>query len=84
MADDLAWWRVNSQLGCSPIRTFKFSLEMSSDASLTGWGVHCQGISSQGFWTQKEKKFSINYLELLAAFLHSNVLRLRTLIAKSY
>lgn len=74
MSDDLVWWKVNSQIGSNPIRTLKFSLEISSDASLTGWGAHCQGTSSHGFWNQEEKKHSINYRELLAVFLHLNVL----------
>lgn len=68
MYDDLIWWKENAQIGYNPIRTFKFALEISSDASLSGWGAHCQGSSSQGFWNQHEKQFSINYLELLAAF----------------
>lgn len=65
---DLDWWQNNSRIGINPIRTNQFSLEMSSDASTTGWGAYCQGLSSHGFWSVNEKKFSINYLELLAAF----------------
>ncbi|XP_029659376.1 uncharacterized protein LOC115233212, partial [Formica exsecta] len=68
MSDDLLWWKENSQTGCNPIRILKFALEISSDASLTDWGAHCQGSSSQGFWNRHEKHYSINYLELLAAF----------------
>lgn len=41
---------------------------MSSDASLSGWGAYCDGVSSHGFWNDKEKQYSINNLELLAVF----------------
>jgi len=68
MREDLNWWQRNAIIGKNPIRLHKFTAEISSDASLTGWGAHFQGTSTHGFWTKKEKQFSINYLELLAAF----------------
>ncbi|XP_063979898.1 uncharacterized protein LOC135163921 [Diachasmimorpha longicaudata] len=68
MMKDLNWWERNSLIGFNPIRTNDFQIEIFSDASLTGWGAHCEGVSSHGFWSIKNKKFSINYLELLAVF----------------
>jgi len=68
MREDLNWWQRNASIGKNPIRLHKFTAEISSDASLTGWGAHFQDRSTHGFWTKKEKQFSINYLELLAAF----------------
>ena len=68
MTEDLLWWQKNALIGKNPIRTHEFVMEISSDASLTGWGAFCNGVSTHGLWTEKEKRFSINYLELLAAF----------------
>lgn len=68
MKNDLDWWQYKAVRGKNPIRLNQFLLELSSDASLTGWGAHCQGISAHGFWSTEERQFSINYLELLAAF----------------
>lgn len=67
ITDELSWWERNIAVGSNPIRTQNFSLEIFTDASLTGWGAHCNGKSAQGFWTNEEKNTSINYLELLAA-----------------
>ncbi|XP_053970336.1 uncharacterized protein LOC128872056 isoform X1 [Hylaeus volcanicus] len=68
MIDELRWWERIVPTGSNPIRTQKFELEISSDASLTGWGTHCNGKSAEGFWTKEERKHCINYLELLAAY----------------
>ena len=61
------WWE--SHLGCSsmPLRPTPFVREIFSDASLTGWGAECQGQSTRGFWSETERSFHINLLELLAA-----------------
>jgi len=68
MLDDLSWWEKNATIGSNPIRSNKFSLEIFSDASLSGWGCFCNGKVVHGFWNEDEKKKHINYLELLAAF----------------
>ena len=68
MKEDLLWWQHPSSIGKNPLRLRKFKIELSSDASLTGWGAHCEGKSAHEFWSKIERKFSINYLELLAAF----------------
>lgn len=64
---DLQWW--SSQIGTATryIRNNKYTLEIFSDASLTGWGAVCSGKKAHGFWSQEEKKLHINYLELKAA-----------------
>lgn len=61
------WWKTNVTKGFSKIRTKKFALEISSDASLTGWGAHSEGKSTHDFWEKSHEKYSINYIELLAA-----------------
>lgn len=66
---DLNWWLSTIPLVKNPIRRFSFQLEIFSDASLTGWGAHCNNKNAHGFWTQSEQKLNINRLELIAAFL---------------
>jgi len=41
MLDDLSWWEKNATIGSNPIRSNKFSLEIFSDASLSGWSCFC-------------------------------------------
>jgi hypothetical protein len=45
------------------------TLQITTDASLSGWGTECQGISTGGQWTLGEAQHHINYLELFATFL---------------
>ncbi|XP_046746398.1 uncharacterized protein LOC124411349 [Diprion similis] len=68
LKDDLNWWKINSQIGVIPMRTLEYRAEIFSDASLTGWGAHCDKLSINGWWGVEERKRHINYLELLAAF----------------
>ncbi|CAD6218299.1 GSCOCG00011431001-RA-CDS, partial [Cotesia congregata] len=68
MMEDLVWWRINAIIGSCPIRTHKYTLEIFSDSSLSGWGCYCKGKEAFGFWNKEERKNHINYLELLAAF----------------
>lgn len=67
---DLLWWKSifadTSQRNY--IRSGLFTLEIFTDASLTGWGTVCDDIRTHGFWSLKDKKNHINYLELLAVF----------------
>ncbi|KAJ8972303.1 hypothetical protein NQ317_017202 [Molorchus minor] len=45
-----------------------FSIEIFTDASLTGWGA-CSGRKrTHGFWSENDKKNHINYLELQAIY----------------
>lgn len=65
---DLQWWTSHLHSHCK-IKEFNFKLEIFSDSSLTGWGLVCNGLKSHGYWTDQDKLFHINYLELLAAFI---------------
>uniref|UniRef100_A0A1Y1N1R8 Reverse transcriptase domain-containing protein n=2 Tax=Photinus pyralis TaxID=7054 RepID=A0A1Y1N1R8_PHOPY len=67
LARDLIWWKTNLMIS-TPIRTYRYALEIFSDASKTGWGVCCQGKTARGVWTVFEQTLHINSLELLAAF----------------
>ena len=42
------------------------SITLTTDASLSGWGVVCGGQSTNGVWSQEEKTQHINCLELMA------------------
>ncbi|XP_067215712.1 uncharacterized protein [Linepithema humile] len=68
--EDLHWWKniFADKSQENPIRSGLFTLEIFSDASLTGWGAVCSRGHSHGFWSPEEKQFHINYLELLAVF----------------
>lgn len=66
--EDLTWWHINVLTGSNPIRTKKYKIVISSDASTSGWGAESNSIITRGFWNHDDKKCHINYLELLAAF----------------
>ncbi|XP_044581549.1 uncharacterized protein LOC123263077 [Cotesia glomerata] len=66
--EDLIWWKINLLTGSNLIRTQNYKITISSDASRSGWGAESNLKVTHGFWSQKDKKFYINYLELLAAF----------------
>jgi len=64
---DIDWWKdhLNSS---NPIRFDSFDVEMSTDASPTGWGAGCLTQSIGGLWFEHERQYHINYLELVAAY----------------
>lgn len=63
-----SWWLSNIPSSWQSLRQPRYSMEIFSDASLTGWGVYCKGKSTHGYWSENEQKMPINYLELKAAF----------------
>ncbi|KAL7289949.1 hypothetical protein TKK_0016333 [Trichogramma kaykai] len=65
---DLKWWRDNILVGKKDITVKPFDAVIFSDASLTGWGAVLGEKKANGFWTQEERRFHINYLEIKAAF----------------
>lgn len=62
------FWTSKIMNGHRLIRYEQYDLVIYSDASLSGWGVCCEENRSHGFWTKEEQMYSINYLELKAAF----------------
>ena len=38
---------------------------LQTDASKTGWGASCQGLTTRGVWSKEERSLHINVLELL-------------------
>ena len=69
LREDFDWWKINVFKIYSPIRFLKFSIEIFTDSSTSGWGACCQGEKIHGFWKPEERDNHINYLELLAAYL---------------
>ena len=45
------------------------SIQLFTDASNEGWGAHLEQSSSQGLWSEQEKRLHINVLELKAVSL---------------
>ena len=52
----------------TPIRRDSPVFVITSDASKKGYGAVCNGETASGIWSEEEKSFHINYLELLAAY----------------
>ena len=63
--EDLTWW-----LGAIPdtknnINTPEADFEINTDDSKTRWGATDGSNTTCGFWSENDKKYRINYLELL-------------------
>ena len=65
---DLNWWVKNVPVMCKPILLPSPDLTIQSDASLLGWGTHCNNKHAGGQWTPEEATHHINCLETTAAF----------------
>lgn len=62
---DLRWWIERPRWGEGRSLEASFpSLTLWSDASLSGWGAVCDGITTGGPWTREEARDHINLLEL--------------------
>lgn len=68
IADELKWWVRKIPISYEVIKIQEYTYEIFTDSSSTGWGVYCNGERAHGFWSVKEIKHHINYLELLAVF----------------
>ncbi|XP_040266255.1 uncharacterized protein LOC120980933 [Bufo bufo] len=65
--EELRWWIANlEKWNGRVIVGFQPELTIESDASLQGWGAHCNGVSTGGSWSAAESRLHINALELLA------------------
>lgn len=65
---DFLWWIKNLMTGFRKIWEEDFTLEIFSDASLTGWGGMCGNETVRGFWSENDRLQNIHYLELKAAY----------------
>ncbi|KAJ7307453.1 hypothetical protein JRQ81_009473, partial [Phrynocephalus forsythii] len=80
----LRWWAhpLNLMVGRRFISR-SLSIQVTTDASNTGWGAHCLHVRAHDLWNSKEQTHHINYLELLAiikAFKTFKLLLLRQVV----
>lgn len=66
---DIRWWLNSIGHATHRIRHDEYRTEIYSDASTTGWGAACGEETASGQWSNNERQYHINYLELLAAFI---------------
>lgn len=66
---NLHWWWNNIQTRTRLIRPITPSWEITTDASLEGWGAVCSRGRTGGRWTALEAQNHINVLELSAVLL---------------
>ena len=68
--EELTWWDTHMVRWNGRSMLIKDQdLTIDLDASILGWGTSCQGLSTGGSWSAREKTRHINCLELLAATL---------------
>ncbi|KAJ1121781.1 hypothetical protein NDU88_000300 [Pleurodeles waltl] len=66
----LRWWMHRPHLSVgAPFHQVLPSDTLVTDASLQGWGAHLGPFQAQGLWSDKEKQYHINLLELRAVHL---------------
>ena len=69
LSAQLLWWNTPANLFIGrPFAPLQLSTQVTTDASPTGWGAHCNSLRIQAPWAQAEKSLHINNLELLAIF----------------
>jgi hypothetical protein len=65
---ELAWWASSlAALNGRPLLVREPDVVVYSDASNTGWGAVCDGVTTNGHWDLDDRARHINELELLAA-----------------
>jgi hypothetical protein len=65
---DLHWWVSNAPTAAKHVLMPSPNLTIQSDASMLGWGAHCNTKHAGGQWSIAEATYHINYLETTAAF----------------
>ena len=67
----IAWWINNIETAHRPIVYGPMTRRIETDSSLLGYGGHevTNDVEFSGIWSEEDKKYHINYLELKAAFL---------------
>ena len=66
---EVLWWSNISSNAVRLINSKKNpDLVISMDASLTGWGAAYDNLTCGGHWSEKEREYHINVLELKAIF----------------
>ena len=66
----LQWWlKEDNVLTGQPLHPMKHALQIFTDASKEGCGIHLNEHMARGTWSLPESKLHINYLELKEVFL---------------
>ena len=65
--EEIVWWQKNIPNTVAPIKRGNPRLIIVADASRSGYGSICNGITYSGHWTKEETSLHINQLELLSA-----------------
>ncbi|XP_056608266.1 uncharacterized protein LOC130425869 [Triplophysa dalaica] len=66
----LSPWRDPSMFSRGvPLGLVTRRIVVTTDASSSGWGAVCEGMPASGLWTQSQRKWHINCLELMAVSL---------------
>lgn len=69
--NEIQWWIDNTvRKNGKKIRQAPISYWIQTDSSMDGWGCFCENSKQciGGRWSQKERSYHINYLELLAIY----------------
>ncbi|XP_067317662.1 CREB-regulated transcription coactivator 3-like isoform X2 [Anolis sagrei] len=67
LRNQLLWWASQHNVCVGlPFHQPRPSKILTTDSSLTGWGAHVDGLTTQGTWTSVEAALHINLMELLA------------------
>ena len=66
---ELHWWIQHMGNAYNAINHPQPQHQITTDASLVGWGAEFSGVSSGGNWSHSESKHHINYQEMLAILL---------------
>ena len=67
----IRWWIRNIEKAAKPISMGLMDRRIETDSSLSGYGGHdvTYNLEFSGVWSDQDKQYHINYLELKAAFL---------------
>ena len=66
---ELEWWITSIKGAYNLVCHGQPDMVLTSDASKTGWGCACNGVSAGGHWTVAEAEEHISYLETHAAWM---------------
>lgn len=67
--EDIQWWMLHIASSPMPIVIGRADIQITTDASLSGWGAHTDDQATGGRWLPQEANSHINVLELQAVLL---------------
>ncbi|KAI2645714.1 ORF V: Enzymatic polyprotein [Labeo rohita] len=63
------WWEPDLYHRGVQLGLVTWRKVVTTDVSTVGWGAHCDGVPASGRWTESERTWHINRLELRVVFL---------------